>query len=122
MTKKFAIAAKPDGTAFSNAEFVVPAFSGSTNTFVGLETGRRYSFATMVYTGVELSRREVLSKVQFDYSDEKRARRIVDAFLVAMKSQKVGSPVAVEVSDDGDVTLNRMNKKLEPIGRSPSLP
>lgn len=122
MTKKFAVAAKSDGAALNNAEFVVPAFSGSTDTFVGLKSGRSYSVATVVYTGVELSRSEVLSKVQFDYADETHARRIVDSFLAAVKSQKVGSPVVVDISSDGNVTLSRLNTKLEPIGRKPSLP
>ena len=122
MTKKFAVAAKSDGAALNYAEFVVPAFSGSTDTFVGLTSGRSYNVATVVYTGVELSRSDVLSKVQFAYSDEKHARRIVDSFLAAVKSQKVGSPVAVHISSDGKVTLNGLNTKLEPIGGKPSLP
>ena len=112
MTRKFAVAAKSDGSLLKNAEFVVPAFSGSTDTFVGLKSGRSYGVATVVYTGVELSQREVLSKVQFEYTNKKHARQIVESFLVAVKSQRIGSPITVDISEDGNVALANLKRRV----------
>ena len=122
MTKKFAVAAEPNGATLNGSEFVVPALTGSSDTFVGLETGRCYTVATIVFTGVELSQHEVMSKIQFDYTDENRAKRVVDSFLAAVTCQKIGSPVTVRVDENGNVTLARLSKMSEPVGGKPNLP
>lgn len=122
MTKKFAVAAEPDGSTLNNTEFVIPALTGSCDTFVGLETGRSYACATIIFTGVELSQHEVMSKIQFDYNDNNRVKRIVESFLVEVTSQKIGSPVTVQVDKQGEVSLSKLSKNSEPGGGKPNLP
>ena len=123
MTKKFAVAAKPDGANLRNGEFVVPTVHDSAGSgFVGLESGRSYSAATVVYTGVELSVEKILAKAKFDLPQNERARKILGSYLDEIASQRVGNVIATTVSPGGDVRLSKLPVKSRAETSGPRLP
>ncbi len=82
----------------------MPAPDGSLQ-FVELLTGKTHLTACVVYTGVDLTADEVVSKASAIFTDQKAALSLAESFLAAIKQFRVGNVVAVESNDGNSVQL-----------------
>lgn len=103
-TKKFLSALTADGRARRHGPFAMPAPDGSTQ-FVELESGKPHSTAYVVYTGVDLTASDVVSKASTIFLDHNDALCLAESLLVALQQFKVGNVVAVAANDRKTVQL-----------------
>jgi hypothetical protein len=112
-TKKFLSALAADGRARRSGPFVMPAPDGSAH-FVELRTGKPHLTAYVVYTGVELTSDEVLSKASVAIAGHEEAYQVVESLLVALQQFKIGNVVAVASKNHPTVELRLVSNSPKP--------
>jgi hypothetical protein len=112
-TKKFLSALTVDGRARRSGPFVIPAPDGSAN-FIELRTGKPHMTAYVVYTGIDLTADEVLSKASADIAGHEDAYHVIESLLAALQSFKIGNVVAVASKNHPTVELRLVSNSPKP--------
>ena len=123
MTKKFVARLTADGYASSRSCFLIPSMDGSP-CFEEILTGKRHDVGYLVYTGRDINRDDVITKLGERPSNVERLTGMIDSYLTEITKFKVGNVVAIEASDDANVQLRLVSStpKSRPGPRLPWRP
>jgi len=83
-------------------EFVIPDILNFTNSFIGIDTKKEYSYGMVCYTGVDLDTKTVTDRLvenQIITSTDKVINEIIELYLIDLKQYKIADILSVSYAN-----------------------
>jgi hypothetical protein len=83
-------------------EFVIPDILNFTNSFIGIDTKKEYSYGMVCYTGVDLDIKTVTDRLvenQIITSTDKVINEIIELYLIDLKQYKIADILSVSYAN-----------------------
>ena len=103
-------------------EFVIPDILNFTNSFIGIETKKEYSYGMICYTGIDLDSRIVIGRLlenQIIAPTDKNLNEIIDLYLLELKQYKIGTIMTISYENRkfglklSDLKIKRETSKIQ---------
>src|SRR5437867_832622 len=98
-TKKLPVAISFGEFKTRSTEFLIPLKRAGENSFIGIKTGVAYPFGAISYLGKAITADDILDKLRANgvqLPGELDARGLLENFVMALTSFKIGNIVKVE--------------------------
>lgn len=102
-TKKFPVSVSYAEFNTNSSEFIVPIITGEGCCFIGIKSGKKYSYGAVSYIGKEISEKEVFAKLvdsgrKIESVDQ--ALAMLTAYIQQLQGFKIGNIIAVVLKSD----------------------
>ena len=123
-TRKMPYSLRKDGRAALRGEHLVPCLEiPRENVLVGVRSGKKYKDGYLVYLGKDLTTEDILSELGLgEGQGESQARPVIDSFLAALQSFKIGNVISLSFSETGNCVLTKQAERPTSEGRKRRLP
>jgi hypothetical protein len=122
-TRKMPYSLTKDGRASPRGEHLVPCLEiPRKNVLVGVKSGKEYKDRYIVYLGKDLTTEDILNELGLGEEQVSQARPVIDSFLAALHSFKIGNVISLSFSETDECILTKQAEHPEREGRKGRLP
>jgi hypothetical protein len=107
-TKKFLLSVSYGSSKARRKEFVIPYLKKDRDEFYGLDSGKCSKYAMIVFTGVEMTKDLVFSKLVdkgHKVSDAKETLALIDTYIKNIEQYKIGNILRIQYSGTQEFEL-----------------
>jgi len=99
-TRKLPYSLTKDGRASLRGEHLIPCLeTPRQNLFVGVKSGKKYETGYLVYLGEDVTTEDILNELGLGEQEAYQVRPVIDSFLTALQSFKIGNVISVCFSE-----------------------
>ncbi|NTW60247.1 MAG: hypothetical protein HGA43_13910 [Nitrospirae bacterium] len=107
-TRKMLYSLTKSGRASLRGEHLVPCLETTRqNCFVGVESGKKYEKGYIVYLGKDIDTEEIEEKLRIRDDWHAEARPVIESFLTALQSFKIGNVISVSFVEKDKCVLTK---------------
>jgi len=77
------------------------------NLFVGVKSGKKYDKGYLVYLGEDIGCEDIICKLRVEEGQLPQVRHIIDSFIVALQSFKIGNVISVSFPEMDKCVLTK---------------
>lgn len=122
-TKKLPNSLTKSGRANQRGEHLVPCLDmPRKDLLLGVKTGRRYNRGYLVYTGVDVSVDDILTKLGMTDGVSDPDRKVIESFLSSLQDFKIGNLVSLKFISTEACKLIKESERPDTIHPKNKLP
>jgi hypothetical protein len=111
-TRKMSYSLTKDGRASLRGEHLVPCLEiPRKNVLVGVKNGKKYKDGYLVYLGKDLTTEDILNELGLGEGEVSQARPVIDSFLAALQSFKIGNVISLSFSETDECVLTKQAER-----------